>query len=163
MFQRARLVTGAKGSRLTLRARLVGLPFGPLDYDPAEDGFTLATGAAAVVVGPATGGGCRHADGWHEQNGATTATYTYRNASGALRPACAPGSADGLRSIRVVDALARDGTVRVQLKAKGAPIQTTAGTFAVTLVFGDESAAARGACARLVLACSGSHAAHACK
>ena len=72
--RREQILTTARGSRLGLRTRLVGLPFGPLDYDPARDGLTIAAGGAAVVLDPATspaGSGCRRADGWREHDGPT--------------------------------------------------------------------------------------------
>lgn len=164
--QRARVATTARGSNVTLRVQLFGLPVAPLDYDPGRDGLTLRfgdqTGGVVSIPPGRPGSGCAKTDGWRAQAGYTTKTYTYRNASGALPPTCTPGSAAGVRLVRIMDALARDGTIHVRLRSRRAPVDARGNRFNVTIVLGD-STSTQGTCARLTLACGGAGLTQVCR
>lgn len=141
---------------LTIRGTL-DFAFGQPDpFDPAGDGMQLLiedTGAVATIValtasstaipGGARGDGCGPGDGWRG--------YTYRNASGALdAPACTPGSAQGLRLVKLRDHRGRGRGIVFSAKLVGG-LPPLVGPIALTVVTsGDVFAGVSGACAETV-------------
>src|SRR5262249_5033873 len=107
--------TGDEG--ITLRGKILNPPPTPGAYHPSGEG------AAVAITGPATiyaranptpvppglqGSGCGTLDGWKVSGRAPNRTYTYKNLTGALPPGCAPGSANGLKVLKLKDQLAKD-------------------------------------------------------
>jgi cysteine-rich repeat protein len=104
---------------LKLRAAIPNPPFAPLEYDPSVRGMEIAVTAAnalvweaAIPAGP-LGSGCAPRDGWKRSG---TGAWQYVNKSGALPPACTPGSARGLRSVKMRDRLATGSGIAVDAK-----------------------------------------------
>lgn len=134
--------------RLQLRATLA-FPAGvPAVFDPAASGMqvlieSLAGGPATklwglvVPTGPvppgAPGTGCGAKDGWTKTR--------YRNASGAVPPSCAGGSAAGLQRVQLKDRRAKGKGVRVALATGATSIPLPAGALRVTVVLGLAGAA----------------------
>jgi hypothetical protein len=164
-LQRARIVSTRRGNAVAIRAQLFGLPLAPLDYDPSRDGMAIyfdgGPGDALSIPAGRRGSGCARADGWRSRVGRTGGTYTYRNTSGALPPACGPANAAGLRLVRVQDALVRDGTIHVRVRRFDPTPAAGAGTFDVTIVLGDANA--QDMCVRLTLACEGTGPRRTCR
>ena len=91
-----------------------------LPVDPAANGVHLyaadAQGALFAVSLPG-GAGCAAGDGWTTGGDPSRRIWKYRNRSGALPPACVPGSAQGIGSVQIKDA--RQSAKRaLQFKAK---------------------------------------------
>jgi hypothetical protein len=98
------------------------------------------TAATTPVPAGAPGTGCDSRDGWRKQG--------YRNRSGALPPGCAPGSAQGLRRVRLEDRRARGGGVDVAIGGRGATLDPPMTPLRITVVLGEDPAAGlAGACA----------------
>jgi hypothetical protein len=98
------------------------------------------TAETAPVPGGAPGTGCDAASGWRKA--------TYRNRSGALPPACAPGSANGLRTVRLKDRRARGRGIAFAATGRGATLMAPTGPLRLTIVLGaDRAAGLAGACA----------------
>ncbi|MFN8641215.1 MAG: hypothetical protein U0802_05980 [Candidatus Binatia bacterium] len=97
--------------------------------DPAANGVHLyaadATGALFDVSLPA-GPGCASGDGWTTGGDPSHRIWKYRNRSGALPPACVPGSARGLGSLQIKDARqASKQALQFKVKAKAATLLRT--------------------------------------
>lgn len=91
-----------------------------LPIDPATNGVHLY---AADALGPILdlslpgGAGCIAGDGWVAGGPSTRTIWKYRNRSNALPPACIPGSARGINSVKIKDARQSDKQA-LQFKAK---------------------------------------------
>ena len=86
-------------------------------------------------------------DGWKVKPG----SYVYKNASNALPPGCAPGSANGVRVVKVKDKLDRDGTIQFRVKARNASIAVApVPPLTATVILGTSPAAgAAGRCGQI--------------
>jgi cysteine-rich repeat protein len=147
---------------LTFKGAITGSALAPGAYDPTVDGAEVVlTGPglvwglmAPLAVPPGLlGSGCGPFDGWQKRVRGTTFTYKYLNASGALPPGCAPGSANGLRSMRLKDRLATTGRIEFRVKTRDSTIPTLpVAPVTATLVLGQSPAAGTaGRCARILL------------
>ncbi len=91
-----------------------------LPVNPAVNGIHLyaadATGPVFDVSLPG-GPGCDSRDGWTTGGPPSRTIWKYRNRSGALPPACTPGSAQGLSSVQIKDSRA-SAKQALQFKAK---------------------------------------------
>lgn len=97
-----------------------------LPIDPAANGLHLyaadAQGALFDVSLPG-GAGCAEGDGWTTGGDPTRRIWKYRNRSGALPPACVPGSAQGISSVQIKDARqASKQALQFKAKAKRATL-----------------------------------------
>jgi hypothetical protein len=150
------------GARGTVRLRgTLALDGDASAYDPVRDGAQLRiadgtasgppvldlTGTASIPPG-VPGSGCDPDDGWLRRGD----TFTYRNVSGAFPPACAPGSARGLRTLNVSLRDASDGTVRVRALVRSG-VTPSASTTATTFVLGGAAAGGAGRCATAQSTC----------
>jgi hypothetical protein len=108
---------------------VIGTPAG---FDIGAEGATLFVtddvGAVLTVEMPA-GPGCMPGDGWVQQG----SVYRYRNDSGALPPACTPGSGETVRAIVRFDG-AYDAPFKV--KVKRTTIPTVSGGLDLDLLRG---------------------------
>jgi hypothetical protein len=91
-----------------------------LPVNPATNGIHIyaadAMGTLFDVSLPG-GPGCDSGDGWTTGGPSTRTIWKYRNRSGALPPACTPGSAQGVASVQIKDS--RQATKQaLQFKAK---------------------------------------------
>lgn len=88
----------------------------------------------------------RKRDGWRA--GSSQTRYDYFNRTGALETAgCAPGSAQGLRTLTLRDRRERSGEVRVRASIRRPATTPVVGPLRVTLVIGaDATAGANGTC-----------------
>jgi len=89
----------------------------PNEYNPRTEGARVLIREQAgahtlidVTVPPgASGSGCGPRDGWRigirGQYSSVVTTFTYTNRTNALPPACIPGSAGGILTLKYVDAL----------------------------------------------------------
>ncbi len=153
-------VTGDE--KLAFRGSVL-LPAGnPPSLDPSTQGMQLVfeqpgtpptaymrlVAATGPVPPGGPGTGCDPKDGWKG--------LTYVNKSGALPPTCAPGSAQGLRSVKLKDKRAKGRGIFVTVKAVGATIPPPTGTdVRVVIVFGASSeAGAAGRCTAVELDCT---------
>jgi hypothetical protein len=79
----------------------------PLPIDPSANGVHIhaedAGGAFYDVNVPGGAGGCAAGDGWTTTGEGFDKVWLYRNRSGALPPACAPGSANGIVAVQITD------------------------------------------------------------
>jgi hypothetical protein len=144
----------------SLRGKITGAGVAAGAYDPSVDGAELAITGTDVVyqrsaplpIPPGlTGTGCAPEDGWKVRGTAPNRTFVYKNLSGALPPACTPASANGLKSVKMKDRIALDGTLQVKVKVKKASIASIpAPPLTATIVLGQSPAAgAAGRCARV--------------
>jgi len=128
-----------------------------LEWDPSSDGLELALtttglvygifGTTALPPGP-PGSGCDPArDGWKVKPG----SYVYKNVSNALPPACIPGSANGVRVVKVKDKLDRDATIQFRVKVRNASIGVApAPPLTATVILGTSpGAGAAGRCGQI--------------
>lgn len=145
---------------ITLRGRILNPPVAPDPYDPSVEGAEVAIAAADAIWVRATptpvppgliGSGCGPLDGWKVSGRSPKRSYTYKNLSNALPPTCVPGSANGLRVMKLKDQIAKDGTVQFQLTVKNATLPPVpAAPVAATIVLGQSPAAgAAGRCGRM--------------
>jgi hypothetical protein len=119
---------------VAFRGHLVNLPFDPLAMNPALEStrFRLdmvspvgAVSWAVEVPGYAAPNGCGPKDGWRKSKN----KWLYRNVSGALPPSCIPGTAAGLRAMRLVPI---DGqTLELKLRTKNTTLTPLPGDGAV--------------------------------
>ncbi len=93
--------------------------------------FDLTTRTTPIPPG-GRGTGCAKADGWRAER----AREVYVNASGALGPACAPGSAGGLT--RLVARRVADGRA-VRLRARHATLPAFTGPLRVVVALGADA------------------------
>jgi cysteine-rich repeat protein len=147
--------TGDEG--FTFKGKIADAPVQHLEYDPSVEGLEVAftSGAAVYVLAGAAGippggvgTGCDPLkDGWKAKPG----SYVYKNASGALPPACTPGSANGVRVVKIKDKIDRDGTLLFRVKARGATIALApTAPLVATIVLGQSPAAgASGRCGQI--------------
>jgi hypothetical protein len=130
-----------------------GVPF-----DPAGSGLQLlvedvADGTpflAALLASPGCGGG----DGWKKT--------TYKNASGAVPPGCAAGSANGLRVLKMKDKRASGGGITFRGQVKNGSMPAPVGRLRIAMALGVPG----GACVTYTFppgACSAKGAAYRCK
>ena len=155
VFKRLGAPAGDEG--LSFKARVLEPPFAPGEYDPmvagAEASFTSGTLVYGLSVpsGP-IGSGCGLLDGWKRSGRTPNFTYTYKNLTNALPPACVPGSANGLRVVKVKDKLARDGTLAFEVTLKNATLPPLPmAELTASIVLGQSPAAGTaGRCARVV-------------
>jgi hypothetical protein len=137
---------GAPGGdeNLLMKGAILLPPGTPAIFDPTNAGAQiliedLGAGDAALFdlsqrTQPIPGGnGCGSNDGW-KASGAST--HTYVNKTGALPPGCAPGSANGLSTIKLKDKRATRGEIVFKLKAKRAAIGAPVGPLRLSIVFG---------------------------
>ncbi len=137
---------------LKLSGVLVFPPGAPDPFDPSAHGAQILVedlGAGSMLFDLAStpippgarGDGCGPKDGWKGTG--------YQNASGALDPpACPPGSARGLRSLKLSDKRAKGKGIAFVAKAKDATIPLPQGPVRMTIVTSaDASAMAAGHCA----------------
>jgi hypothetical protein len=104
-----------------------------------------------TVTAGASGSGCLPGDGWSRRR----RTLTYRNHSDALPPACTPGSAHGLRMLRIDARHAAVGRLGLRAVIRGVTAKPT-GRLRVTIVLGSDAAAgAAGRCAVQSVGCTG--------
>jgi cysteine-rich repeat protein len=134
------------------KGKIVAPPLAPGEYAPSSEGMEIALHTQDLVYARAVppglvGGGCDVKDGWKVRPSAAV----YKNVSGALPPGCAPGSANGLRTVKVKDRLAKDGTMQVRVKARNATIPTVpAPPLQASIVLGQSPAAgAAGHCGQI--------------
>jgi predicted outer membrane repeat protein len=125
---------------LVFRGAVTLAPGTPALFDPAVTGAQVLIedvggGDAALFelshrTTPIPGGaGCGARDGWKR--------LRYTNASGRIDPpACTPGSANGLRSLRFKDRRAKGKGIAFALVAKGAQLGVPVGPFRGTVVLG---------------------------
>jgi len=151
----ARVVFNQLHDTVTVRGRLVLPPSLATGYDPVQGGAQLRiddsaspaivlidlTGAAAVPSG-GPGSGCGPGDGWVRRG----TTFTYRNASNALPPRCAAGSARGLQLLRMSMRRAARGQVSVRARFHGTAAPDVPSALGLTAVLGHEGAGAAGRC-----------------
>jgi len=148
---------GATGDETYVLAGTIALPAGltrPLD--PAAQGLQvlledlgtmgrlldLTAGGTPVPPG-GRGTGCDPRDGWRK--------LAYRNRGGALRPVCSPGSAQGLRLVRLDDRRLRGGGIAFRIGGRGAALVAPTTPLRLTIVLGaDRAAGLTGACASQV-------------
>jgi hypothetical protein len=119
---------------LSFRGRLVDLPFDAEAINPATapTRFRLDAGSpldavswAVEIPGYTAPDGCGPKDGWRKSKN----KWLYRNVSGALPPACIPGTAAGLRAVRLVPIDAE--TLEVKLLTKNTTMSPLPGTGTV--------------------------------
>jgi cysteine-rich repeat protein len=150
----------ANDEEMVLKGRL-DVPPG-VTFDPARTGVQLllredGVGGRTIfeltnhtfVIPPSTFSGCDHSDGWRGANAGRRQKYT--NESKCLGPpACAPGSANGLKTVAFSDKREIGRGIDFAMKTKGSSIVTPGRTTLVaTLVLGTEpSDAASGNCAQ---------------
>ena len=93
-----------------------------LPVNPATNGIHLYAADAIGTVFDVSlpgGPGCDPGDGWTTGGPPTRTIWKYRNRSGALPPACTPGSAQGLSSVQIKDSrLANKQALQFKAKAK---------------------------------------------
>jgi predicted outer membrane repeat protein len=95
------------------------------DRGPDQSIFELSHRTMPIPPGP----GCGPHDGWKGPR--------YTNVSGRIDPpACTPGSANGLRSLRFKDRRAKGKGIAVAFVAKRAQLGVPVGPFQVTVVLG---------------------------
>jgi cysteine-rich repeat protein len=147
--------TGDEG--LAFKGKIANPPLAHLEYDPSTEGLELALTTTNLVYGlmgstrvppGVVGSGCDPVkDGWRVK----TPTFVYRNVSGALPPSCTPGSANGVRVVKLKDKLDRDGTLQFRVKVKNAMITgAPAPPLVATLILGESPAAgAAGRCGQI--------------
>lgn len=153
----AKMKPPAGNEKVGFKGRLVFPPDQPALFDPPTQGVQILVedlgNANAVVYElshrtiPVPGGtGCAPGDGWTVNASGTTIKYT--NESDALPPGCVPGSANGLRAIKIKDRRVQKGYVSVKVKVKEATLPATVvGPLRSTIVIGsDASASAAGDC-----------------
>jgi hypothetical protein len=142
---------------LAFKGKILLPPLEHLEWNPSTDGFELALtttslvygifGTTALPPGP-PGSGCDPMrDGWKVKPG----LYVYKNASNALPPACIPGSANGVRVVKVKDKLDRDATIQFRVKARNASMSVApAPPLTATVILGTSPAAgAAGRCGQI--------------
>jgi cysteine-rich repeat protein len=126
-----------------LKGKILAPPLTPGAYVPSSEGIEIALHTQDLVYAQTAppglvGGGCGVKDGWKVK----PSTAVYKNVSGALPPGCAPDSANGLRSLKVKDRLAKDGTMQVRVKVRNATIATVpAPPLQASIVLGQSPAA----------------------
>jgi len=145
---------GATGDETFAIAGTIMLPAGVASpHDPAGRGLQILLedlGAARRVLDFTAGGtpvpaggrgtGCDARDGWRK--------LVYRDRAGALPPGCSPGSAQGLRVVRLADRRARGGGIDFTISGRGAALDTPTTPLRLTIVLGaDRPAGLAGACA----------------
>ncbi|HEV7732876.1 MAG TPA: right-handed parallel beta-helix repeat-containing protein [Candidatus Binatia bacterium] len=156
-------VGGTSGDEKLTVTGTVSLPAGtPTTLDPVTQGLQLLIDQPGMppiaflrltaVNGPippgAPGNGCDPKDGWKGT--------TYTNRSGAvLPPACPPGSAQGLRSVKLKDRRAKGKGIGVTAKVSGATLPAPTAPVRITIVFGaSPEAGAAGLCGGHQVSCS---------
>ena len=134
------------GDEKLLMKGAFSFPPGTLEvFDPMNAGAQIliedlgAGGAALYELSHLTeavpgGGGCGGSDGWQANDSHTA--FKYKNKSGALPPACVPGSADGLSLLKLKDKRSASGEISFKLKVKRATIAAPVGPLRVSIVFG---------------------------
>jgi cysteine-rich repeat protein len=143
-----RKLGGPAGTQTVLvKGALVFGPGAPAGYDPMTKGAQLliediGTGGRAVldlsrravpIPGTAAGACSPSRDGWR----AAGPRLLYRNRSGAIDPpTCTPGSAAGLRTLKLVDQRSVRGSIHVDARASHASIGVPVGPLRVTVVLG---------------------------
>jgi hypothetical protein len=158
-----KILPPAGDEAITFRGSIVDPPLAPGAYDPSVDGAEIALTGAGVLYQRAAPGavppglvgtGCGPLDGWKVSGRSPSRSFTYRNLTNALPPACLAGSANGLRVLKLKDRLARDHTLQVQLTVKNATLPPVPGPPVVmTFVLGQSPAAGQaGRCARMTFA-----------
>ena len=135
------------------------------DYDPRRLGAQiriidrslpetpiLDLTAATAIPG---GSGCGHGDGWHRvRNG-----FVYRNGTGALPPGCIPGSAGGLRRLRLRTTSLRAKGRRLVLHGLAYDVQLVtpwhpaSGARVVTTIVLGDAASASTPCGTVEVSC----------
>lgn len=142
---------GAPGDeRLVIAGSIMLAAGSPPVLDPGSSGLQLLiedvgahgalldlTAATAPIPPGPKGTGCDAKDGWKKT--------TYDNRSDALAPpSCPPGSARGLRRIRLKDRRARGRGVSFSLQTQGGALPMPIGPVRLTLVLGATRAAGAG-------------------
>jgi hypothetical protein len=94
--------------------------------------LTLAGGAAVPPGKRGKRGACAAGDGWKKN--------AYANESGAFPPACAAGSANGLRSLTFTDGRKRGGGLLVEFIAAGASVPRPQSTPRIAVIPGTSAA-----------------------
>lgn len=107
-------------------------------FDPATRGLQLliedvADGSSlldlTVRTAPiAAGGGCGGADGWKKT--------AYRNATGAMPPDCAAGSAGGLRQLKMKDKRSSGAGILFRGQVKNGSMPAPDGSLRIAVVLG---------------------------
>lgn len=94
--------------------------------NPALHGLhVFAADAAGTLIDVSLpgGAGCVAGDGWISSGGGLAQIWKYRNRSGALPPACTPGSARGIASVQIKDGrLGSKQALQFKVKAKNASL-----------------------------------------
>ena len=107
---------------LLLKGTFNVAPSQPLLIDPAANGLHIyaedGNGPIYDVSLPGGSTGCAPADGWVTLGIGFKKVWIYTNESGALPPACTPGSARGITMVQIKDKRIRP-TGGLQLKLKG--------------------------------------------
>jgi cysteine-rich repeat protein len=145
---------------LSLRGKITDVAVAPGAYDPSIEGAEVVLHGTDVLyqltaplpIPPGlVGSACDLLDGWKVKGTAPNRTFTYKNVSGALPPACTAGSANGLKNVKFKDRLAIDGTMQVKVKVKNGAIATAPPPpLTATVVLGQSPAAgAAGRCGRV--------------
>ena len=100
-------LTAPDGGQRLLMKGLFNSATAPLPIDPAANGVHIhaadASGPFYDVSLPGGSGGCAAGDGWTTVGLGFDKIWIYRNRSGALPPACTPGSANGITSVQITD------------------------------------------------------------
>jgi hypothetical protein len=164
---------GASGDEtFTMKGTMI-LPAGVASsLDPMRRGLQilledLGTGARVLdltadgtpVPPGGRGTGCGSQDGWRK--------LFYRNLSGQLPPRCTADSAQGLRSIRLVDERARGGGIDFVVTGRNATVVKPSTPLRLTIVLGaDHAAGLAGECATQMVqqaACKAKRSVFRCK
>jgi hypothetical protein len=122
----------------------------------ALSGNGLVEGFAVPGGGTPPNGGCGPKDGWSQRG----RTYTYKNLSGLLPPACT-GSANGLQKVKLIDNRTRNGTIKFSLVARRTSFYSDTSPAAVSIRLGDQGAGS--ICATKPLSCGPSRDSLKCK
>ncbi len=155
-----KILPPAGDEAITFRGRILNPPLAPGAYDPSVEGAEVVLTGTDVLYQRATptpippglvGSGCGLLDGWKVSGRAPNFSYTYKNLTNALPPACTPGSANGVRVVKFKDKLAKDGTVQFQVSVKNATLPPVPGApLVATVVLGQSpTAGMSGRCARI--------------
>ena len=119
-------LTAPDGARMLIKGLFNAAPSSQEEIDPTTHGVHIhAEDAAGLLIDVSIpgGGGCAASDGWITQRAGSSATWRYRNASGAVPPGCAPGSAHGIESVQIRDRRSNlKAALQFKIKAKNAAL-----------------------------------------
>jgi hypothetical protein len=154
-FQRLADPIGQQSFRVSGTASIPIPTGGPPFIEPPAQGAAIAaiSGSGHLEAFTIPGGGappnagCGPKDGWSQRG----TTYTYKNESGLLPPACTT-SANGLEKVKIADKRTRNGTIKFSLLARRTAFYPDASAAAVSIRLGDPGPGS--ICATTPLSCS---------